>query len=116
MQIKLDSKKLNIRLRVLYGDVLDYCRGSFFGVRAMDDEVLKLWFEYNNLLSEYDTVYPDLFNDFFDMPYPDPYLAKEDSFYKEGTMIYKPEHFVPLRNEIGRMIEKLKGLKDKKTA
>lgn len=98
-------KTLNIRLRMLLNDVIDYNRGSFFGVRAMDPEVLHLWLEYNNLLSELDTVFPEMFRDFYDLSYPDPYVASEDSFYKEGTMIYKPEHFSPLRMKVAKMID-----------
>jgi hypothetical protein len=43
-------KTLTIRLKVLLNEVVDYHRGSFFGVRAMDPEVLQLWLDYNNIL------------------------------------------------------------------
>jgi len=98
-------KKLTIRLRILYNDVLDYNQGSFFGVQAMDTEVLHLWVEYSSLLSEFDTAFPLIFKNFKDLPYPDPYIAGTDSFYKEGTMIYKPEHFASLRLAIEKMLE-----------
>ena len=35
----------------------------------------------------------------------DPYLADEESFYKEGTMIYKPEHFAPLRLAVEKLMK-----------
>ncbi len=113
---KSNYKKLRIRLQLLYNDILEYSRGSFFGVKAMDPDVLNLWFEYNNLLSEFDSIFSGLFNDFHDISYPDPYLATEDSFYREGTMIYKPEHFSQLRNEVAKMIDKLNELNEKKSA
>jgi hypothetical protein len=61
-------------------------------------------------------LFPELFGGFTDLPYPDPYLAAEDSFYKEGTMIYKPEHFSPLRNQIVKILELLATEAARKTA
>lgn len=111
-----DIKKLTTRLRILNNEILEYYRGSFFGVRAMDPDVLHLWLEYNNLLSEFDTVYPSLFRDAKEQPYPDPYLASEDSFYKEGTMIYMPEHFSPLKRAAIEMMEIISNASDRLTA
>lgn len=96
-EFNVNPKKLSIRLRLLSNDISDYFRGACFGVPAMDPDVLRLWTEYNKLLSELQLYYPDLFLDFHEISYPAPYLADEESFYKEGTMIFKPEHFAPLR-------------------
>ena len=78
-------------------DISDYFRGSFFGVPSMDPEVLRLWAEYNSILSALQSACPELVEGCSTISYPAPYLADEESFYKEGTMIYKPEHFAPLR-------------------
>lgn len=78
-------------------DIRDYFKGSYFGVPALDPEVLRLWTEYNSLLDELQALDPDLFSEYQEIKYPAPYLADEESFYKEGTMIFKPEHFAPLR-------------------
>lgn len=94
----MTPKKLSIRLRLLSHDISDYFRGSYFGVQAMDPEVLRLWTEYNSILSELRELDPHLFSDVEEVAYPAPYLADENSFYKEGTMIFKPEHFEPLRH------------------
>lgn len=93
----MNPKKVSLRLRLLSNDISEYFRGSYFGVPAMDPEVLRLWTEYNSILEELQSYEPALFRDFVEIPYPAPYLADDESFYKEGTMIYKPEHFAPLR-------------------
>jgi hypothetical protein len=109
-------KKLTTRLRILNTEIQEYYRGSFFGVRAMDPEVLHLWLEYNNLVSEFDTIYPTLFSKQKELPYPDPYLATEESFYQEGTMIYKPEHFAPIRRAAAEMMEIIMNASDRMIA
>ncbi|MCF8367804.1 MAG: hypothetical protein K9G76_02090 [Bacteroidales bacterium] len=101
----LNIKKLSIRLKVLLNEVVDFNRGSYFGVRAMDAEVLHLWEEYNNIWELVVTECPSLKEEFPELSYPDPYIANGDSFYKEGTMIYKPEHFAPLRLSIQQMLK-----------
>jgi len=106
-------KKLTIRLRILSSEVQEYYRGSYFGVRAMDKDVLHLWLEYNHLLSEFDTIYPHLFSQQKELPYPDPYLATGESFYQEGTMIYKPEHFAELRLSVSKMMEIISNASDR---
>ncbi len=116
MKTQDNIKTLIIRLRILISEIQEFHRGSFLGVRAMDPEVLHLWLEYNNLLSEFDTVYPTLFSKHKEMPYPDPYLATDDSFYKEGTMIYKPEQFAPLRRAAIEMMELIMDADDRMTA
>ena len=93
----MNPKKLSIRLRLLSNDISDYFRGACFGVPAMDTDVLRLWTEYNSLLADLKSFEPNLFSEFSEISYPAPYIADEESFYKEGTMIFKPEHFAPLR-------------------
>lgn len=93
----MNPKKVSLRLRLLLNDISEYFRGSYFGVPAMDLDVLRLWTEYNAIVYELQEYDPALFDDCKEMPYPAPYLADEESFYKEGTMIYKPEHFSSLR-------------------
>lgn len=82
----------------------------------MDPEVLHLWLEYNNLLSEFHTIYPSLLSEFKELPYPDPELASDDSFYKEGTMIYKPEHFTQMRLELNKVISIISNAPDRMIA
>ena len=77
----------------------------------MEPEVLHLWFEFNSILPELDTTYPSMFKNFHDLPYPVPHIANADSFYKEGTMIYKPEHFAPLRLAIEKILEMVNKIK-----
>ena len=101
----MNPKKTSLRLRLLANDISDYFRGSYFGVPAMDPEVLKLWTEYNNLVEELQGFDHDLFSDFPIIPYPAPYLADSESFYKEGTMVYKPEHFAPLRIAVEKLMK-----------
>ena len=93
----MNPKKISLRLRLLSNDISEYFRGSYFGVPAMDPDVLRLWTEYNSILSELQAFDPVLFNGYDEILYPAPYLADEDSFYKEGTMIYKTEHFSSIR-------------------
>lgn len=93
----MNLKKLSIRLRILNNEISDYFKGSYFGVPALDPEVLRLWTDYNSLMEELKSFDSDLFSEFHEIKYPAPYLADEESFYKEGTMIFKPEHFAPLR-------------------
>ena len=100
----MNPKKLSVRLRLLSHDISDYFRGSYFGVPAMDPDVLRLWTEYYAVLSELQSLYPNVFSEYPEIPYPAPYLADEESFYKEGTMIYKPEHFAPLRLAIEKLL------------
>lgn len=116
MNRQSNIKKLTTRLRILSNEILEYYRGSFFGVRAMDPEVLHLWLEYNNLLSEFHTIYPSLFSDAKELPYPDPYLATDDSFYKEGTMIYMPEHFSPIKLAVANMMTIISTASDRLSA
>jgi hypothetical protein len=71
----------------------------------MDPEVLRLWAEYNSILAELNAYDPNIFSDFQEIPYPAPYLADEESFFKEGTMIYKPEHFTFLKQAIDRLLK-----------
>ena len=101
----MTPKKASIKLRILGNEVSDYFRGSYFGVPAMDQDVLRLWKDFNDLLLELQLEDPDRYSDFQEVPYPAPYLADEESFYREGTMIYKPEHFAPLRLAIENLLK-----------
>jgi hypothetical protein len=101
----LNLKKTSVRLRLLSSDISDYFRGSYFGVPAMDTDVLRLWTEYNAILGELKEYDPQVFSDYEEIPYPAPYLADADCFYKEGTMIYKPEHFAPLRTAVEALLK-----------
>jgi hypothetical protein len=101
----MNPKKLALRLRLLLGEVSDYFRGAYFGVPAMDPDVLKLWSEYNQIVKELQDFDPELFSDLAETPYPAPALAGNDSFYKEGTMVYTPEHFAPLRIAIEQLLK-----------
>lgn len=112
----LNIKKLTIRLKVLFNDVVDFNRGSYFGVRAMDPDVLHLWEEFNNIWELVIADCPSLKKDIPEMSYPDPYIANGDSFYHEGTMIYKPEHFAPLRLSIEKMLKTISQYVQKESA
>jgi hypothetical protein len=101
----MNPKKISISLRLLANDINDYFRGSGFGVPAMDPDVLRLWTDYNNFLDELRNYDDSLTDGLHEIPYPAPYLAEEDSFYKEGTMIYKPEHFVPLKQAVQKLLD-----------
>ena len=93
----MNPKKITLRLRLLLGEVSEYFRGAYFGVPAMDPDVLKLWSEYNQIVQELHTYDPELFSELMEIPYPAPALAGSESFHREGTMVYTPEHFAPLR-------------------
>lgn len=93
----MNPKKLTLRLRLLLGDVSDYFSGSYFGVPAMDPDVLRLWSEYNKIVQELHDFDPEHFSDLSEIPYPAPALAGSESVHTEGTMVYTPEHFGPLR-------------------
>ncbi|MCB0805477.1 MAG: hypothetical protein KDC05_06725 [Bacteroidales bacterium] len=103
----METKKLFIRLRILLNDVIDFNKGAFFGIRALDPEVIRLWEEYNEIRNLLAQSYPLMFREFPQLECPDPYLATSNSFYYEGTMIYKPEHFATLRLELEKMLETL---------
>jgi len=107
---------MTVQLKVLLNDVIDYNWGSFFGVRAMDPDVLRLWKEYNELRSELITNKKLSPLDFPELTYPNPDIAESDSFFKEGTMIYKPEHFSSLRLSIEKVIEMISSSERKETA
>ncbi|MBN2172956.1 MAG: hypothetical protein JW731_02410 [Bacteroidales bacterium] len=116
MEENVNIKKLAILLRVLLNDVQDFHRGSFFGVRSMDPEVLKLWEDYNfirSLLVDDDHISEE---DFPELPYPQPLFADAKSLYKEGTMIYRPEHFAPLRMNVERLLNALSFPSQKESA
>jgi len=100
----LNLKKTTLKLRLLSNDINDYFRGSYFGVPALDPDVLRLWKEYNEMLAELKEFDSEVFADFFEIPFPAPILADDESFYKEGTLIYKPEHFAPLRLSAERLL------------
>lgn len=109
-------KKKSIQLRVLLNDVIDYNWGSFFGVQSMDPDVLRLWLEYNKIRSvliEYGQISESHFPE---LEYPEPYLADTDSFFSEGTMIYKPEHFTPLRMTIEDLLKEVNITRHKESA
>lgn len=107
---------MTVQLKVLLNDVIDYNWGSFFGVRAMDPDVLRLWKEYNDVRSELimDKKISPL--DFPELTYPNPDIAESDSFFKEGTMIYKPEHFSTLRLSIEKIIDMINAPGRRETA
>jgi hypothetical protein len=101
----VNLKKASITLRIQNNEVSDYYKGSLFGVPALDPDVLRLWTEYNALLEKLKEFDEELFTEFYEIKYPAPYVADEDSFYKEGTMIYKPEHFVPLKQAVENLLD-----------
>ena len=113
MAIHPKIKHLTISLRVLLNDVIDFNHGSIFGIQAMHPDILQLWEDYNSIrlsiLSE-NLVSPLRFPELY---YPEPDIANGDSFYKEGTMIYKPEHFIQLRHSIEDMLAAIR-LSDQK--
>jgi hypothetical protein len=112
----VNIKKVTILLRVLLNEVIDYNRGSFFGVRSMDPEVLKLWKDYNHFRSLLIDEGYIAESEFGELPYPKPYFADDNSLFQEGTMIYKPEHFAPLRLTIERMLNSLSYPRQKESA
>ena len=103
----METKKLFIRLRILLNDVIDFNKGAFFGIRAVDPDVIKLWEEYNEIREMLVQYYPLMFREFPTLQCPEPYLATANSFYYEGTMIYKPEHFATLRLQLEKMLDTL---------
>jgi len=109
-------KELTVQLRVLLNDVIDYNWGSFFGVRAMDPDVLRLWKEYNQIRSEFILNKKISPLDFPEMAYPNPDIADSECFFKGGTMIYKPEHFATLRLTIEKMLTALSSNERKESA
>jgi len=113
---KLNIKKTTIRLRLLLNDIIDFNRGSFFGVRAMDPEVIKLWEDYNLFRSRLVEEGYLIESDFTKLSFPEPYVADQDSFYKEGTMVYKPEHFAPLRLSVEKVLDALNYPRKKESA
>jgi len=112
----VETRKIYIRLRLLLNDVIDYNKGAFFGIRALDPEVLNLWEGYNLIRKELANAYPLMFREFPELTAPEPYLATSESFYYEGTLIYKPEHFATLRLEIEKMLEALSMIGKKESA
>ena len=112
----METKKLYIDLRILLNEVIDFNKGAFFGIRALDPEVLNLWDQYNTIRNELINSYPLFFREFPVLQYPEPYLATSDSFYYEGTLIYKPEHFAPLRMTLEKMLDTIQMVGKKESA
>ena len=108
MKIQAQTKKLNLQLRVLLNEVIDYNWGSYFGVQAMDPNVLRLWTEYNEIRNKLVSTKEFSSDEFPELSYPQPNVASDDSFFKEGTMIYQTEHFSALRQSIEKVLEALR--------
>jgi hypothetical protein len=101
----MDIKEMIVRIRLLANDILDYSMGSYFGIQADNRDVRKLWQEYDDLRNQFKGDFSDLKDDFKEVPIPEPYIADNDSFYMEGTRIFKPEHFTSIRIAVEKMLQ-----------
>jgi hypothetical protein len=101
----MDLKEMIVRIRLLGNDVLDFSMGSYFGIQADNKDVKKLWQEYDDLRNQINGNFSGLSNELLEVPLPDPYIADSDSFYTEGTPIFKPEHFTNIRLAVEKMLQ-----------
>lgn len=109
----MELKRLIINTKLLLNDIIDINKASFLEVRADNEEVTNLWREYNRLRSILIQSHPVLFNTLPEQSIPEPKMVTEDSFHDIGTLIFKPEHFAPLRLEVEKILATLKSLSKK---
>ena len=102
-----------INTKLLLNDIIDINKAAFLEVRADNEEVTGLWREYNRLRSMLIQSHPVLFNTLPEQSIPEPYMVTDDSFHDIGTLIFKPEHFAPLRLEVEKILQTLKSLSKK---
>lgn len=101
----MDLKEIIMRIRLLASDVLDFSMGSYFGIQADNKDVRKLWKEYDDLRKQISYNFSELKTELIEVSIPDPYIADSDSFYMEGTPIFKPEHFTSIRLAVEKMLQ-----------
>ena len=113
----MELKRLIINTKLLLDDIVDINKAAFMDIRADSEEVTNLWKEYGRLRNILIQSYPVLFNTLPEHSVPEACIARDDSIHFVGTLIFKPEHFSPLRQEVERILNTLKGLskKQKKT-
>jgi hypothetical protein len=101
----MDLKEMIVRIRLLANDILDFSMGSYFGIQADNKDVRKLWQDYDELRNQISCNFSELTNELMEVSIPDPYIADTDSFYMEGTPIFKPEHFTSIRLAVEKMLQ-----------
>ena len=109
----MELKRLIINTKLLLNDIVDINKASFLEIRADTEEVTNLWREYDRLRSILIQSHPVLFNTLPEQSIPEPYMVTEESFHDIGTLIFKPEHFAPLRLEVEKILRTLKSLSKK---
>jgi hypothetical protein len=101
----MDLKEMILRIRLLANDILDFSMGSYFGIKADNRDVRNLWKEYEELRDQINGNFSDIQDELPEISIPDPYIADKDSFYLEGTPIFKPEHFTIIRLAVEKMLQ-----------
>lgn len=109
----MELKRLIINTKLLLNDIIDINKAAFLEVRADNEEVTSLWREYNRLRSILIQSHPLLFNTLPEQSIPEPYMVTDDSFHDIGSLVFKPEHFAPLRLEVEKILQTLKSLSKK---
>jgi hypothetical protein len=82
-------------------------------IRADSEDVTNLWKDYNRLRNILIQSYPVLFDALPEHTVPEACIARDDSIHFVGTLVFKPEHFSPLRQEVERILNTLKSLNKK---
>ncbi|MDN4164554.1 hypothetical protein QWY31_03520 [Cytophagales bacterium LB-30] len=101
----MTKEKAIIKLRLLYKRLKEYKRSAFFGVRADSTEVINLLTEYNELRHAFTELDSDIFGDLKEVNPPRPEEASSFSHHDVGTLVFSPEHFGALENELEKAVE-----------
>ena len=109
----MELKRLIINTKLLLNDIIDLNKAAFFEIRADNEEVTNLWREYGRLRNILIQSHPVLFNTLPEQFVPEPYMVTEERFHDIGTLVFKPEHFAPLRLEVEKVLDVLKSLSKK---
>lgn len=109
----MELKRLIVHTRLLLNDIIDINKAAFLEIRADNEEVTNLWREYSRLRNILIQSHPVLFNTLPEQSVPEPYMVMGDSYHDIGTLIFKPEHFAPLRLEVEKILNTLKSLSKK---
>jgi hypothetical protein len=109
----VELKRLIINTKLLLNDIIDINKASFMEIRADNEEVTNLWREYGRLRNILIQSHPVLFNTLPEQTVPEPNMVMEDSHHDIGTLVFKPEHFAPLRLEVEKILNTLKSLSKK---